>query len=71
MQLREEIQKIKNEQPKKVHNERNAGRKALNISPEVFENMVNDQKAGMSYKKLSEKYVFSVGSIHKLINERN
>ena len=66
--LRLEIAELKKLKGVKVHNERGAGRKPV-MTYKQKQQIKADRQNGMTIKQLSEKYGFSVGAIHKLINE--
>lgn len=55
-------------QTERKHNERGAGRKS-SMTTQTKQYIKNDRANGMTFKQLSEKYGYSVGIIHKLINE--
>lgn len=52
----------------RVHNERGAGRKP-SMTSQKKQAIIEDRATGMTFKQLSEKHGYSVGIIHKLINE--
>lgn len=72
--LYEQIHELKSEtekllkQTERKHNERGAGRKS-SMTTQTKQYIKNDRANGMTFKQLSEKYGYSVGTIHKLINE--
>lgn len=64
-----EIRKLKNERPVKKHNERNAGRHALKLTKEEIARAQMLRLQGKTYKQIAEDIGYSVGSIHKVLNE--
>ena len=59
---------LKKQKGVKIHNERGAGRKPTMTLREK-QAIIADRTKGMTFKQLSEKHGYSVGIIHKLINE--
>lgn len=64
-----EIRKLKNELPVKKHNERNAGRHALKLTKEEIARAQMLRIQGKTYKQIAEDIGYSVGSIHKILNQ--
>lgn len=69
----EYIQKLINENEKlkisQINNSRGAGRKSK-IDDTTKKNIIHERAEGMTIKELAQKYDCSVGTIHKLINEK-
>ena len=67
--LNEEVQKLKNENREKIHNERGAGRKSRFTEHEK-ESIRMYRLQGKTIKEIAEMFSCSVGIIHKLIHEK-
>ena len=67
--LNEEVQKLKNENREKIHNERGAGRKSR-FTEQEKESIRMYRLQGKTIKEISEMFSCSVGIIHKLIHEK-
>lgn len=67
--LNEEIQKLKNENKVRIHNERGAGRKSI-FTEQEKETIRLYRLQGKTIKELAEMFSCSVGIIHKLIHEK-
>ena len=66
--LNEEVQKLKNENREKIHNERGAGRKSR-FTEQEKESIRMYRLQGKTIKEIAEMFSCSVGIIHKLIHE--
>ena len=66
--LNEEIQKLKNENKVRIHNERGAGRKSK-FTDQEKESIRMYRLQGKTIKEIAEMFSCSVGIIHKLIHE--
>ena len=67
--LNKEVQKLKNENKVRIHNERGAGRKSK-FTDQEKESIRMYRLQGKTIKELAEMFSCSVGIIHKLINEK-
>ena len=67
--LNEEVQKLKNENREKIHNERGAGRKSR-FTEQEKESIRMYRLQGKTIKEIAEMFSCSVGIIHKLIHEK-
>lgn len=67
--LNEEVQKLKNENREKIHNERGAGRKSR-LTEQEKESIRMYRLQGKTIKEIAEMFSCSVGIIHKLIHEK-
>ena len=67
--LNEEVQKLKNENREKIHNERGAGRKSR-FTEQEKESIRMYRIQGKTIKEIAEMFSCSVGIIHKLIHEK-
>ena len=67
--LNEEVQKLKNENKVRIHNERGAGRKSK-FTDQEKESIRMYRLQGKTIKEIAEMFSCSVGIIHKLIHEK-
>lgn len=67
--LNEEIQKLKNENKVRIHNERGAGRKSK-FTDQEKESIRMYRLQGKTIKEIAEMFNCSIGLIHKLIHEK-
>ena len=67
--LNEEVQKLKNENREKIHNERGACRKSR-FTEQEKESIRMYRLQGKTIKEIAEMFSCSVGIIHKLIHEK-
>ena len=66
--LNEEVQKLKNENKVRIHNERGAGRKER-FTEQEKESIRMYRLQGKTIKEIAEMFNCSIGLIHKLINK--
>ena len=57
---------ISGEYFKPIRNERNAGRKPVNVTAELKESITSYRKQGLSFKEISKNVGLSVGTVHKI-----
>ena len=67
--LNEEVQKLKNENKARIHNERGAGRKSK-FTDQEKESIRMYRLQGKTIKEIAEMFNCSIGLIHKLIHEK-
>ena len=67
--LNEEVQKLKNENKARIHNERGAGRKSK-FTDQEKESIRMYRLQGKTIKEIAEMFNCSIGLIHKLIQEK-